>query len=273
MQVLRTQPQTRDGLLTVPDKPPPAVRLTGVTARYGDVTALSAVDLTLARGIVGLIGPNGAGKTTLLSVVSGTRRPDQGECRLHGLSLADRRSRRAALQGFGILPQSFDLAPHMRVQDVVAYAGWCNGLRRRDLDEAVGAAIDAVGLTPSAQRRVRTLSGGERQRVGLAAATAHRPSILVLDEPTVGLDPEQRVQFRAHLAAMASDNLVLLTTHLLEDVAHVADRVLVMTGGAVVFDGTAADLAGHGRTSGPHTPGSSALELGYLALTSRGTPG
>lgn len=249
------------------ERTPPTIEIDNVTICHRSVAALSNVTCTLGSGVIGLIGPNGAGKTTLMSAIAGLRAPDSGRCRVHGISMHARRARRKVLSAIGYLPQVFDVAPRLSVDDVVAYAGWCNGIRSRDLPAAVDAALAAVELSAMRRQRAGTLSGGERQRLGLAAATVHQPSILILDEPTVGLDPEQRLLFRTQLQATADRGLVLLSTHLLEDIQHTADRVLVLHHGRMVFDGAVDELAAEGGDD----PGASALERGYLARL-KGTP-
>ncbi len=152
----------------------------------------------------------------------------------------------------------------MTVAAHVAFAAWANGVPDDRCQKAATGALDVVELNDLAGRRVRTLSGGQRQRLGIACAIAHEPDVLLLDEPTVGLDPLQRVQVRAYLARISERAIVLVSTHMVEDLAQVADRVLVLVDGRIAFDGTVADLAESGDDGDRHV---SVLESGYRKVS------
>lgn len=218
------------------------VSLAGVSFSYGRKVVLRDVTWRFNRGVTGLLGPNGAGKTTLLSLLVTLSRPKSGKIVVAGHDLGTTRDRAEARKLLGFVPQRFSLAAEMRVHDCVAYAGWMHGLPERDCDGAAESALEEVGLKELARRRVRGLSGGERQRLGLAAALAHDPAIVLLDEPTVGLDPGQRLRLRERIAAIGKDRTVVISSHLLEDIEHLCGRVAVIANGRLVFDGATNEL-------------------------------
>jgi ABC-2 type transport system ATP-binding protein len=212
---------------------------------------LQGIDWDIHAGVTGLLGPNGAGKTTLLSVLVGLLHPSAGSIAMAG---GDAR--------FGFVPQRFSFASGMRLTDAIAYTAWINGVDRHERERAARAALAAVDLTDKAGDRVRTLSGGERQRAGIAAGLAHQPDVLVLDEPTVGLDAGQRWRVRDLIAEIGRTRPVILSTHLLEDVSYLCERVGVISSGRLVFDGTVADLEVPDGTRARRSP----IEAGYERL-------
>ena len=221
-----------------------AVELVGVGKRYGRTVALADVDLTFDRGVTGLLGPNGAGKTTLLRIVATSIAADSGEVLLLGRdpqhSHADVTAVRRQL---GYLPQELGYPSDMTAFGFVEYVAvlkeWND--RERRVQE-VRRALDAVDLTDQATVRVSRLSGGQRRRVGLAQALLGDPRLIVLDEPTTGLDPAQRADLRRTLSALGHRSTVLLSTHQTEDVAALCERVVVLAGGTVRFDGAVTEL-------------------------------
>ncbi len=226
------------------------VILEGIRQGYRGRLVIDGLDLTLKRGVTALVGPNGAGKSTLLNTVTTVLPPLGGRLVIKDVVVCGGRSIRQARRHIGFLPQDFGADPHFTVRDFVTYLGWLRELPARELDAAVTRAITAVGLEDRARTRVRKLSGGMRQRAGIAGAIVGDPAVIVLDEPTVGLDPQQRIGFRDVLRGL-SDRCVLLSTHLIEDVAAVADRVILMNAGRVRFDGSVEELRERGaRTSG-----------------------
>jgi ABC-2 type transport system ATP-binding protein len=219
-----------------------------VTSRYGSITALNGLSFSAGLGICALLGPNGAGKTTLLAAVMGLKR-FEGSIVVSGDRVdPDGGFRGKHARDVGYLPQRFDLAGGLRVRETVAYAAWCNGVSRRNCRALADEALAKLGLTEKREHKARTLSGGERQRLGVACAVAHQPAILLLDEPTVGLDPAQRSRLRKYLAVIAENTCVILATHLLEDVQIVADNIIVLNQGCVVFEGPKEDLARLGES-------------------------
>ncbi|GAA0253734.1 ATP-binding cassette domain-containing protein [Cryptosporangium japonicum] len=220
------------------------VVLTGITKRYGRRTALDRLDLTLGAGVTGILGPNGAGKTTLLRCLATTLAPDSGTIRALGLDPADRADRTELRRRLGYLPQDPGCYPHFTAFDLVDYVAILKDLTdRAERHREVRRVLADVGLTDRATTRVRKLSGGMRQRLALAQALLADPDLLILDEPTVGLDPEQRMRFRRLVSRVGEDRTVVLSTHQTEDVAALCERVVVVSGGRVVFDGTPFALA------------------------------
>ena len=211
----------------------PTVTAHGVTKRFGPQVALSGVDIELAPGITGLLGPNGAGKTTLLRILATVLRPDDGQIQLLGHNPSSPEGRLAVRRQLGYLPQEPGFHRSFTAFEFVDYVAilkeW--GDRRSRHDE-VRRVLSLVGLEPVMGTPIKKLSGGMRRRVAIAQALLGDPDLLILDEPTAGLDPEQRLRFRELLSALAARATVLLSTHQTDDVAALCSRVVVLLGGA-----------------------------------------
>jgi ABC-2 type transport system ATP-binding protein len=223
---------------------PPTVTAQGITKRFGPKVALADVDIDLAGGITGLLGPNGAGKTTLLRILATVMAADRGEVRLLGNDPGTPEGRLAVRRRLGYLPQEPGFHRSFTAFEFVDYVAilkeW--GDRRARHDE-VRRVLSLVGLEPVMGTAIKKLSGGMRRRVAIAQAMLGDPDLLILDEPTAGLDPEQRLRFRELLSAVAAHSTVLLSTHQTDDVAALCNRVAVLLGGEIRFAGTPADLA------------------------------
>ncbi|GAA3139825.1 ATP-binding cassette domain-containing protein [Nonomuraea roseoviolacea] len=221
------------------------VEIRALTKRFGRNTVLDRADLSIGPGVTGLLGPNGAGKTTLLRCLATTLAPDGGRITALGLDPARREQRTALRRRLGYLPQDPGFYPRFTVFELLDYVAILKELTdRARRHREVRRVLEETDLAGRAHAKVRTLSGGMRQRLALAQALLADPELLVLDEPTVGLDPEQRMRFRALVSRLGEDRTVLLSTHQTEDVAALCDHVVVMSGGGVVFDGTPRGLAG-----------------------------
>jgi len=221
----------------------PTVSLTGITKRYRGTTALDAVDLDVRPGITGLLGPNGAGKTTFLRIVATVLAPDSGDVRLLGRAPDTPEALAEVRRRLGYLPQEMGFPRGFTAFAFVDYMAvlkeWTARAPRHD---EVRRVLDLVELGDVSTRRVSALSGGQRRRVALAQALLGDPDMLLLDEPTTGVDPEQRVSLRRVLSDAGERSTVILSTHQTEDVAALCDRVVVLDAGRVRFDGPVADL-------------------------------
>ncbi len=243
------------------------LRCDDINYRYrGRPPVLENINMSIQSGVTGLLGPNGAGKSTLFSILATLRTPTAGTATLDGRSMHGP-DRDAIRRSIGFLPQRFDLMRWSSAQRNVAYAAWAQGVPRHECDDAAIRALELVDLADKAGDRTWSLSGAQQQRVGIACAIAHQPRLVLLDEPTAGLDPAQRVQIRQHLAVIAERAIVLLSTHIVEDLALMATKVIAIDNGAVAFDGTVQRLQQLGH---PHAnDGLSALEAGYVRLLTR----
>lgn len=209
----------------------------------GGVTALDGVDLDIPTGMVGLLGQNGAGKTTLMRILAGILRPTAGSVTVGAHDLAKEPGRVAVKRTLGYLPQELALYPDMTAPEFLDYIAVLKGnddraARRRQ----VTMLLDAVGLSEVAGRKLKKLSGGMKRRVGIAQALLNDPRLLIVDEPTVGLDPEERIRFRTLLAEIGGDRTVLLSTHIVDDIAQTCRHLAVLAAGRVCFTGTVTDL-------------------------------
>lgn len=211
-----------------------------LTKEYGAKIAVDRVSAALGPGVHGLLGANGAGKTTLMRMACGVLRPTSGEVRFDGAPIERMGGDYRALLGY--LPQDFGYYPEFTALDFMEYMAALKGIARRAARERSLELLSAVGLAGEERRRIRTFSGGMKQRLGIAQAVLNDPAVLVLDEPTAGLDPKERVRFRNLIAGFAQNKVVLLSTHIVSDVESIADRILVMRAGAFVMEGTPSDL-------------------------------
>ncbi|MFF5981285.1 ABC transporter ATP-binding protein [Streptomyces olindensis] len=241
----------------------PTVSASGLSLHYGGTRALDDVSLRLTGGVTGLLGPNGAGKTTLLRVLATALPADRGAFTVLGHDPGTTRGRQEVRRRLGYLPQTPGLHPDFTAFEFVDYVAILKEMNGRAArHREVRRVLDEVGLADVRGKRIRKLSGGMRQRVALGAALVGDPGFLVLDEPTVGLDPEQRMRFRELIAGAGEGRTVLLSTHQTEDVAMLCHRVLVMAGGRVRFEGTPAELtaraAGRVWSSAERDPGAKA---------------
>ncbi|WP_408896443.1 ABC transporter ATP-binding protein [Nocardioides sp. R1-1] len=203
--------------------------------------ALVDVELTLRPGVTGLLGVNGAGKTTLLRILSGGLRPSTGDAVLDGRSLYGRQ-RRQVLGRVGYMPQSFDAPARSRTRDVLRYLGWMRGLDAAAASAAADRLLGVVGLTERADAPMGSLSGGMKRRLGFAQSLMADPDVLLLDEPTTGLDPEQRAAMRTVIAAQERRGVTVISSHLIEDVSSLADHLVVLEEGRVLFDDSMAQF-------------------------------
>jgi ABC-2 type transport system ATP-binding protein len=215
--------------------------LTEVSKRFEGITAVDGVSFTVGRGeVVGFLGPNGAGKSTTMRMITQYLEPDAGQVLLDGRPLAE--LEREAKRRIGYLPENNPLYGDMLVDDYLGFIADLRGLAGAVREQAFTEAVAATGIASVFYRPIGELSKGFRQRVGLAQAILHRPDLLVLDEPTEGLDPNQRVEIRRLIGELGKDRTVLLSTHVLSEVEHTCSRLLVISRGRIVADGPAAKL-------------------------------
>jgi ABC-type multidrug transport system ATPase subunit len=238
------------------------VEVSGLTHSFGSTQVLKGIDLEIGNGVFGLLGPNGAGKTTLLRTLATAMRPGGGTLRLLGHDPSDHAERRAFRRRLGYLPQQFGYYRNFTVWEFVEYFALLKEVPTAEINEKVARAIGRAGLEDRARKKLKTLSGGMLRRVGIAQAIVNEPALLLLDEPTAGLDPEQRVSFRQLIREMGEHGTVIVSTHLVEDVGAACSEVAVMDEGRVVFRGTPDGLLALGRKGGV---GDSPLERGYTA--------
>jgi len=240
------------------------VEIAGLTRRFGRTQAVAGVDLSAGPGVFGLLGPNGAGKTSLLRMMATVIPPSSGRLRLLGRDPGGYGPRREIRRRLGYLPQNLGYYPSFTVAEFVEYFALLKEVPPARVPVAVAAAIERTGLGDKARARLRTLSGGMLRRVGIAQAIVNEPELLLLDEPTAGLDPEQRVAFRALMRECGEHATVVVSTHLVEDVGAACTEVALMNQGKIVFHGTPAELIA--RADGTDAAGDAPLERGYSAV-------
>ncbi|MBC8100491.1 MAG: ABC transporter ATP-binding protein [Armatimonadetes bacterium] len=216
----------------------------------GGVQALNGIDLTIGTGMFGLVGPNGAGKTTFMRILAGLIRPTGGTVRAFGHDLMTHHGRQAVKAILGYLPQELGLYPNLNAYEFLDYMAILKGVvngdeRRRQTAEL----IEKVHLTEVAHRKLKTYSGGMKRRIGIAQALLGDPRLVIVDEPTAGLDPEERIRFRNLLSDMALERTILLSTHIVEDISQSCNALAVIRGGKAIFQGSPSELTRAARGS------------------------
>ena len=207
----------------------------GLTKQFGSKTAVKDLNITLTNGVYGLLGANGAGKTTLMRLLCNLQTPTFGQIFLDGKNIAGLGERYRALLGY--LPQHFGYYPDFSALDFLLYVSAMKGLEEKAAQKKSKELLEAVGLSREAKQKIKTFSGGMKQRLGIAQAMLNDPHILILDEPTAGLDPKERVRFRNLISAFSKDRIVILSTHIVSDVEFVAEDIIMMKAGQVLHFG------------------------------------
>ena len=207
--------------------------VSNVTKEFKNKTAINNISFTLNKGVIGLLGANGAGKSTLMRMMCGILSPTEGQITYDGIDVSKEEYRNV----LGYLPQDFGYYPNFTAMDFLMYISALKGLNSSDSKKKSNELLKLVGLYDNRKQKIKTFSGGMKQRLGIAQALLNDPEVIVLDEPTAGLDPKERVKFRNIIAELGKDNIVLLSTHIVSDVEKIADRILVIKDGNVVFDG------------------------------------
>jgi ABC-type multidrug transport system ATPase subunit len=220
------------------------IEITNLTKQYNrDVHALRGVDLDIGTGMFGLVGPNGAGKTTLMRILAGLVQPTNGRIHILNHDLTTSKGKQAVKAQLGYLPQEFGFYPDLTAVQFLDYIGILKGIRSKvERQRQVTQVLEQVRLSDVAGRKIKTFSGGMKRRVGIAQALLGDPKLLIVDEPTAGLDPEERVRLRNLLADTASRCTVILSTHIVEDISQSCNDLAVMQKGQVLFRGSPRDL-------------------------------
>ena len=204
-----------------------------LSKQYKNKIAVDRVTFNLSEGVTGLLGANGAGKTTLMRMITGILVPTSGDITADGIPVQTEEYR--AILGY--LPQDFGYYPEFTAREFVQYIAALKGLDKRTAKRKTEELLELVGLSDVAGKKIKTFSGGMKQRVGIAQAIINDPKILILDEPTAGLDPKERVRFRNLIAEIGKDTIVLFSTHIVSDIEHIASNVLMMRDGQIIYDG------------------------------------
>ena len=205
-----------------------------LTKQFQNKIAVDRVSLHLHNGVFGLLGTNGAGKTTLMRMLCGILQPTSGTITFDGIDVSEE-GYRAIL---GYLPQDFGYYPEFTAMDFLIYMAALKGLPKKSAKRRANELLELVGLEDMGRKKIKTFSGGMKQRLGIAQALLNDPKLLILDEPTAGLDPKERVRFRNLIQQLGKDSIVLLSTHIVSDIEHIADEVLMMKDGTLIYNGT-----------------------------------
>lgn len=211
-----------------------------ISKQFKDIKAVDDVSLLITPGVWGLLGANGAGKTTLMRMIAGIMRPTAGTIRYDGIPIGELKERYRDI--FGYLPQEFGFYPEFTVKDYLKYVAVLKGLTEKDSRRRIDELLEQLTLSHVRNKKIIKLSGGMKRRVGIAQALLNEPEVLILDEPTSGLDPGERVRFRNLLSEFAHDRIVLISTHIVPDVEHIATQNVVMKGGKLLTGGTTEEL-------------------------------
>ncbi len=204
-----------------------------ISKQYNNKIAVDRVSITFKNGVYGLLGANGAGKTTLMRMICGILKPTSGEIKFDGVDVSEESYREV----LGYLPQDFGYYPNFTAQDFMYYMASLKGLSKSQAKLKTKELLDIVSLTQVSKKKIKTFSGGMKQRLGIAQALLNNPKILILDEPTAGLDPKERVRFRNLISELGKDRIVLLSTHIVSDVENIANTILIMKDGQIVHEG------------------------------------
>jgi len=253
------------------------IKISRLAKTYGRgpraVIALNGIDLDIGRGMFGLLGPNGAGKTTLMRILAGIVNPTGGNAFVDGHDVSTGKGKIAVKTMLGYLPQELGLYPDLTARQFVDYMAVLKGvdhaLRRRRVDEM----LELVGLNDASGRKIKDFSGGMKRRVGIAQALVNDPRLLIVDEPTAGLDPEERIRFRNLLVGLAADRVVILSTHIVEDIGQTCREMAVLSRGRLLFRGGPGELTSAAggfvwamMTAGPRKPGNGLTVVSMLHL-------
>lgn len=217
-----------------------SIQIENLTKQYGSKTVLRCVNLTIDHGMFGLLGPNGAGKTTLMRILCTLVRQTSGSAMLNGVLLEQRRQIRSMI---GYLPQDFTFYPNLSVQEALDYIGILAGIKEKKIRrQRMERLMELTNLQDHRMTKVREFSGGMTRRLGIAQLLLHDPAILIVDEPTAGLDPEERIRFRNLLSDISGEKTVLLSTHIAEDIVSTCQNLAVLNKGSIVFCGRVSEL-------------------------------
>jgi ABC-type multidrug transport system ATPase subunit len=225
------------------------IDITNLSKIYSNkVQALNNLNLQIGSGMFGLVGPNGAGKTTLMRILAGLVNPSSGNVAVLGNDMTTRKGKQATKVVLGYLPQELGLYPNLSGRDFLDYVAIIKGVsNRQERRLQIEELLELVRLTDVADRRLKTYSGGMKRRIGIAQALLGKPELLIVDEPTVGLDPEERVRFRNLLSTMAARCTVILSTHIIEDISHSCTDLAIINQGQVLFQGAPSELINQAR--------------------------
>ncbi|MDK2788373.1 MAG: type transport system ATP-binding protein [Epulopiscium sp.] len=211
-----------------------------LTKQYKNKIAVDRISLTLKEGVYGLLGANGSGKTSLMRMICGVLKPTSGEVKFNGIDVSEEEYR----DSLGYLPQNFGYYPEFSAYDFLLYLASLKGLTKHQAKLKATELLELVGLSESAKKKIKTFSGGMKQRLGIAQAMLNDPKILVLDEPTAGLDPNERIRFRNLISRLGKDKIVLLSTHIVSDVEYIASTILMMKDGQIIHKGRLDEIIG-----------------------------
>ncbi|MCG1119130.1 ABC transporter ATP-binding protein [Staphylococcus sp. HMSC068G11] len=207
----------------------------GLSKSYdGKKDALNSLDLVIPNGMFGILGRNGSGKSTLMNIIATILQPSKGTVTINGIEIKNSQKIR---QMIGYLPQDFDFYPNMKVSEVLYYLGFLSKINRTDFDKYVDLILRKVNLIDYKNKKVKSLSGGMKKRLGIAQAILHDPKVIIVDEPTAGLDPEERVRLRNLLSDLAENKIVIISTHIVSDIESTCNRIAILDKGSLVYKG------------------------------------